>query len=157
MGKIASATTVYATAYLTEKGRQYLFNQNNIRFDSSGNDYFKIETFTLSDVDCNYKTSFRLVSGDVPDITGKGEGCLKATADVKQTILTYFTVSAISFINPLYLTSIQVGNIITQSSELLLDVDSSAEFPVNTSTDVPPIISVTAGPSVVTGPLSTLG
>lgn len=157
MGKLASATTVYATAYLTEKGRQYLFNQNNIRFDSSGNDYFKIETFTLSDIDTNYKTTFRLESGDVPDITGKGEGCLKATADVKQTILTYFTVSAISFINPLYLTSIQVGNIITQSSELLLDVDSSAEFPVNISTDNPPIISVTAGPSVVTGPIATLG
>ena len=27
MGKLASASTVYATAYLTERGRKYLFNQ----------------------------------------------------------------------------------------------------------------------------------
>lgn len=150
MGKIASATTVYATAYLTEKGRQYLFNQSNIRFDSSGNDLFKIETFTLSDADNNYKTTFTLESGDVPDVTGKSEGCLKATSDIKQIILTYFTVSATSFINPLYISSTQTGNIITQSSELLLDVDSSGEFPVSTATDVPPTVTSTSTTTTTT-------
>lgn len=79
MGKLASASTIYATAYLTETGRNYLFNKNNIRFDSNGNDLFAIETFCLSDPDSNYNVADRLESGDVPDISGKSEGCLKST------------------------------------------------------------------------------
>ena len=64
MGKIDSASTVYATAYLTEKGRKYLFNQGNIRFDSSGNDLLEILYFTLSDVDTNYQTVDVLILSD---------------------------------------------------------------------------------------------
>ena len=132
MGKITSASTIYATAYLTEKGRQYLFNQGNIRFDSSGNDLLKIESFTLSDADTNYVTAARLESGDVPDISGKSENCIKATADYYQTIFMYYTVDGLLLADPEYTTNLTPSNI------FVLDVDNTTEFPVSTSTDVPP-------------------
>lgn len=134
MGKITSATTIYATAYLTERGRQYLFNQGNIRFDSLGNDLLKIEYFTLSDADTNYNTVARLESGDVPDITGKSENCIKATADFNQKIFVYYQVDALSLVDPLYETNIPGDN-------LILDVDSTTVFPVASSSDVPPSTS----------------
>ena len=143
MGKIASAATIYAVAYLTEKGRTYLFNKSNVRFDSSGNDLFEIKTFTLSDPDTNYRTTERLASGDVPDITGKSEGCLKATTDYVQTTFSYFTVDSAALADPLYQTN-AVGNTIT--------INTNTTFPTNTTTDVPP----TSGPIiVVSGPPAT--
>jgi hypothetical protein len=129
MGKIVSAETIYAVAYLTEKGRTYLFNKNNVRFDSNGNDLFAIKTFTLSDPDTNYRTTERLASGDVPDITGKSEGCLKATTDYVQTTFSYFTVDSAALADPLYQTNV-VGNTIT--------VNTNTTFQTNSSTDVPP-------------------
>jgi len=90
MGYIPSAETVYAVAYLTETGRNYLFNKNNNRFDTAGDDLFEITKFTLSDIDTNYQTIPLLESGEVPDITGKNDGCLKATANYVQTNLIAF-------------------------------------------------------------------
>lgn len=147
MGKIISAATVYATAYLTEKGRTYLFNKNNIRFDSNGNDLFKIIKFTLGDPDTNYRTSQRLTSGDIPDITGKSEGCLKSTTDYVQTTLSYFTIDILSFSDPLYSINIP-GNV------LIINTDTA--LPLNQSTDVPPSPTITpGGTTLVSGP--TLG
>lgn len=90
MGYIPSADTVYAVAYLTETGRKYLFDEDGSRFDSGGNDLFEITQFTLSDVDTNYQTLPLLETGEVPDITGKSEGCLKTTANYVQTSLLAF-------------------------------------------------------------------
>jgi hypothetical protein len=90
MGYIPSADTIYAVAYLTETGRNYLFNETNGRFDASGDDLFEITKFTLSDADTNYQTTLILSSGEVPDVTGKSEGCLKTTANYVQTNLLAF-------------------------------------------------------------------
>ncbi len=90
MGYIPSAETVYAVAYLTETGRNYLFNKNNNRFDTAGDDLFEITKFTLSDSDTNYQTIQLLESGQVPDVTGKNEGCLKTTANYVQSNLIAF-------------------------------------------------------------------
>lgn len=90
MGLIPSSTTIDAQAYLTDRGREYLFNQNNIRFDSNGDDLFEIVTFALGDPDANYraiKQGSPLTTGGVPDLTGKAEGCLKATSEVEQNSL----------------------------------------------------------------------
>jgi hypothetical protein len=129
MGKLASASTVYATAYLTERGRKYLFNQGNIRFDVAGNDLLEMLYFTLSDADTNYQTVARLASGDVPDISGKNDNCIKATADYTQTNLLYQTVDVLVLADPLYSTN-------APDNILSLDVDSATVFPV--ATDVPP-------------------
>jgi hypothetical protein len=131
MGKIASATTTYAVAYLTEKGRKYLFNQGNIRFDAAGNDLLEMLYFTLSDSDTNYQTVARLASGDVPDISGKNDNCIKATADYTQSNLLYQTVDVLVLADPLYSTN-AADNII------VMDVDSATVFPTSSGTDVPP-------------------
>lgn len=144
MGKIASASTAYAIAYLTEKGRTYLFNKNNVRFDTSGNDLFEIKTFTLGDPDSNYRTTVKLESGDIPDITGKGEGCLKSTSDYAQSNMLYFTVDSNALANPLYNTDIL-------NNEMLVSTDTA--FPINQASDNPP----TSGPSTTVGPISNMG
>lgn len=91
MGYIPSADTVYAVAYLTETGRNYLFNKNNNRFDTAGDDLFEITKFTLSDVDTNYQTTLLLESGEVPDVTGnESGGCLKTTANYVQSNLVAY-------------------------------------------------------------------
>tara|TARA_B100000900_G_C20558454_1_gene707804 strand:+ start:36 stop:725 length:690 start_codon:yes stop_codon:yes gene_type:complete len=81
MGAIASADTVYATAYLTELGRQYLFQDNNHpRFvelsDGTRIDKLKIERFSLGDPDVNYKIPDLLTSGDMPDLSGENENSI---------------------------------------------------------------------------------
>lgn len=136
MGKLASASTVYATAYLTERGRKYLFNQGNIRFDVAGNDLLEMLYFTLSDADTNYKTIARLASGDVPDISGKNDNCIKATADYTQTNLLYQTVDVLVLADPLYNTNASDNN-------LILDVDSATVFPTASGTDTPPPTTTT--------------
>jgi hypothetical protein len=145
MGKLTSASTIYATAYLTEKGRRYLFNQGNIRFDAAGNDLLEILYFTLSDADTNYKinqTSAGLISGDVPDISGKNDNCIKATADYTQTNLLYQTVDVLVLADPLYSTNAPNNN-------LVLDVDSTAVFP--TATDTPPPLTILTPIGGITG------
>jgi hypothetical protein len=97
MGQILSSSTVYSVAYLTEKGRALLFDENNTRFitdQSTGEvvDLFKIEYFTLSDPDTNYKltSGVLLESGDVPDISGKNEDGIKGALDFNETCLISF-------------------------------------------------------------------
>jgi hypothetical protein len=82
MGNIASASTVYATAYLTELGRQYLFNSPSTpRYKTLPNgqtiDRLKIERFSLGDPDVNYNIPYLLESGDVPDLSGENESAVK--------------------------------------------------------------------------------
>jgi hypothetical protein len=95
-----------------------------------------MKTFTLSDPDTNYRTTERLASGDVPDITGKSEGCLKATTDYVQTTFSYFTVDSAALADPLYQTD-AVGNTVT--------INTDTTFTTNATTDVPP----TTGPIIV--------
>jgi len=74
MGAITSATTVYATAYLTEIGRKYLFqDENNPRFVELS-DGSTVDRFSLGDPDVNYKLPDLLESGDIPDLSGENEG-----------------------------------------------------------------------------------
>lgn len=87
MANILSSSTVYANAYLTKKGREYLFNQGNSRYltdPTTGNliDLMRITHFSLSDPDVNYEIigGVKLDSGDVPDISGRNNTCIKSTA-----------------------------------------------------------------------------
>lgn len=78
MGLIPSATTVYARAYLTELGRQYLFNAlSKPRYVTLTNgrtvDRLKITRFSLGDPDVNYQLSNPLGQGDIPDLSGENE------------------------------------------------------------------------------------
>jgi len=82
MGNLLSSSTVYANAYLTSKGRDYLFNNENNRYITSAGtvfDLLKITHFSLSDPDYNYNVLADLTSGKVPDISGKNENCIKST------------------------------------------------------------------------------
>ncbi len=81
MGFIQSSSTVYAKAYLTELGRQYLFDSlNKPRYITLSNgqtvDRLKIERFSLGDPDVNYNLPLLLESGDIPDVTGENESCV---------------------------------------------------------------------------------
>jgi hypothetical protein len=130
MGYIPSANTVYAVAYLTETGRNYLFNKNNNRFDSVGDDLFEITKFTLSDSDTNYQTVPLLESGEVPDVTGKSEGCLKTTANYVQSNLIAFVYDSTP-INIEYNTDITTGNppTLTISEASLTDKSAGETLP----------------------------
>jgi len=125
MGYIPSADTVYATAYLTETGRRYLFNENNNRFDGAGDDLFQITKFALSDSDTNYQLSdaYLLESGDVPDVTGKAEGCLKATANYTQTSLLAYVFDDTPT-NVEYSTDVDGDQLLIRESDLP-DISSS--------------------------------
>jgi hypothetical protein len=135
MGYIPSADTVYAVAYLTETGRAYLFDENGGRFDVSGDDLFEITKFTLSDADTNYQTVLNLSTGEVPDVTGKSEGCLKTTANYVQTNLLAFVYDSTPT-NVEYSTSL-VGDI------LLI---KEADLPEKSAGENPPIASLPSGP-----------
>lgn len=90
MGFVSSGTSVQATAYLTERGRELLFNDGNIRFDSSGDDLFEIKEFALSDSDINYNTSSIPLAGQIADISGNNSGCLNSTSKLDQsTFIVY--------------------------------------------------------------------
>jgi hypothetical protein len=90
MGFVTSGSSIQGTAYLTGVGRKYLFNQGNIRFDEEGNDLFEIKSFALGDPDHNYSVGFNLLPGQVPDISGESEGCLKSAVDyVQSSMLLY--------------------------------------------------------------------
>jgi hypothetical protein len=87
-----------------------------------------------------------LISGDVPDISGKNDNCIKATADYTQTNLLYQTVDVLVLSDPLYATTAP-GDVLT------LDTDSLTTFP--TATDAPPIPPLPSGG--ITPFTSTLG
>lgn len=94
MGFITSANTIYANAYLTEKGREYLFSGQ--RFDSSGDDLFQITSFILGDPDANYfvvdlDTDNILQTGTVPDVSGKNEDCIKGAQYKTQAVKVIFS------------------------------------------------------------------
>lgn len=149
MGYIPSANTVYAVAYLTEIGRNYLFNKNNNRFDSAGDDLFEIKKFALSDGDTNYQTIELLESGEVPDVTGKSEGCLKTMANYVQSNLIAYVFDSTPT-NVEYTTDLPSGTpptlVINESG--LSDI-SSGEIPV-----APPVIALGGtftSPTLTTG------
>lgn len=78
MGLIPSATTVYARAYLTELGRQYLFDAlSKPRYLTLPNgqtvDRLKITRFSLGDPDVNYQLPLPLGPGEIPDLSGENE------------------------------------------------------------------------------------
>jgi hypothetical protein len=80
MGLIQSATTVYARAYLTELGRQYLFDSlSKPRYIQLSNgqtvDRLKIARFSLGDPDVNYNLP-PLRSGQIPDLSGENENAV---------------------------------------------------------------------------------
>jgi len=108
MGNISSAATVYAKAYLTEKGRELLFNKGNSRFDASGNDLFEIKTFSVADPDINYNLdpSYYLKSGQIPDLAGFNSILIKATkySNEIQTKMIVFSgdLSTKAYDNELY-------------------------------------------------------
>jgi hypothetical protein len=82
MAAIASATTVYANAYLTELGRTYLFDSPDTpRYTTLDNgqtiDRLQIQRFSLGDSDVNYGIAELLKSGQVPDVSGDSETAVK--------------------------------------------------------------------------------
>lgn len=81
MAFIASSTTVYAKAYLTELGRQYLFDSpNKPRYktldDGTSIDQLKIERFSFHDSSIDYNVADLPVSGDIIDVTGESENTI---------------------------------------------------------------------------------
>lgn len=86
MGSVLSSDTIYAVAYLTDLGRKYLFDPiNNNRFVSDGNngmiDAFKVVYFSMSDPDYNYDITpgIAFETGDVSNVSGKNDDCIKGT------------------------------------------------------------------------------
>lgn len=81
MGFLASSTTVYAQAYLTEVGRKYLFDSPSTpRYTTLSNgqtvDRLKIERFSLGDPDVNYNIPDLLTTGEIPDVSGENENAV---------------------------------------------------------------------------------
>ena len=145
MGYIPSADTVYAVAYLTETGRNYLFNKDNNRFDTAGDDLFEIKKFTLSDADTNYQTVELLISGDIPDVTGKSEGCLKTTANYVQSNL-------IAFIFDSTPTSVEYSTDLPDSILPTLNIDESGLSDISPGETPPSGTSGGSGVGVSAGP-----
>lgn len=138
MGLIASATTVYARAYLTELGRQYLFNSmSKPRYVTLANnqtvDRLKITRFSLGDPDVNYQLPLPLISGDIPDLSGENEN---AVTGAKGRSLTNLISPGSS--------SIPANDITTVSYKT---TQSSVNFNVN--------VTPSAFPTVVTQQLQT--
>jgi hypothetical protein len=81
MGFLPSASTKTLTAYLTQKGRQYILTGNRTDFN--------IKFFSLHDNDINYYIASDLLGGDynipqsgfIPDITGDDDYCIKSIAE----------------------------------------------------------------------------
>jgi hypothetical protein len=80
MGFIPSSTTQTLSAYLTQKGREYVLS--GLKTD------FTITQFSLHDSDVDYNIGANIVSsnynnlpnGFVPDITGDISECIKSIA-----------------------------------------------------------------------------
>lgn len=149
MGYIPSADSVYAVAYLTETGRNYLFNKENNRFDSDGDDLFQITKFALSDSDTNYQSNFLLESGEVPDVTGAAnKSCLKTAANYVQTnLIAYVFDNTPTDVS--YTTDLPDGN-----PQTLIIRES--ELPTISSSENIPEPSISLSPSLVTNPFTGL-
>jgi hypothetical protein len=85
MGSVLSSDTIYAVAYLTDLGRKLLFDPiTNNRFVQNGNtilDAFQPVYFSMSDPDYNYNitSGFEFETGDIANVSGKNEDCIKGT------------------------------------------------------------------------------
>jgi hypothetical protein len=85
MGSVLSSDTIYAVAYLTDLGRKLLFDPiTNNRFIQNGNtiiDAFKPVYFSMSDPDYNYNITpgFAFETGDIANVSGKNDDCIKGT------------------------------------------------------------------------------
>ncbi len=107
MSLIPSASTIYTTAYITDKGRKYLFgvgsNGQPLRFDDEGLDTFKPELFSMYDSDVNYRSYDKLETGDLPDLSGrKDKSCINGVMDARRQNALFYgqaTQPAISFEN----------------------------------------------------------
>ncbi len=73
MSFVASASTITLTAYLTNKGRNFLIS--GVKSD------IEATQFILGDSDMNYNLTLLLTSGNVPDLTGDGVNCVKSVSD----------------------------------------------------------------------------
>lgn len=122
MGFISSGTNLTSKAYLTDIGRKYLFNENNERFDSNGNDLFEIKTFSLADPDMNYNSQKKLSAGEIPDISGESEDCIDSIETYEQKNLLVF--EGIPSTNVSYTTD-KDGNELVISTE---DLDSNVNL-----------------------------
>lgn len=116
MGLIQSATTVYARAYLTELGRQYLFDATTKpRYITLSNgrtvDRLKITRFSLGDPDVNYQLPLPLTSGDIPDLSGENEN---AVTGAKGRSLTNLISPGNSAIPPNDVTKVSYKTTFTQ-------------------------------------------
>ena len=90
MGQILSSDTVYAVAYLTELGRNYLFDPAGSGRFQNGMDLFQIAYFSMSDPDVNYNLALLPESGDVPDVSGNNSTCVKGTImNVEENLISY--------------------------------------------------------------------
>ena len=133
MGQILSSNTVYAVAYLTEKGRNYLFDpmgSNRFETITVGGvatiiDKFKITYFSMSDPDTNYNllSGEILETGSIPDVSGKNDGNIKGTLVAEETNLISFN-------------GIIGGNINTDTGDFNLDVPVSLNTNLNGQIDV---------------------
>ncbi len=138
MGFISSSSTVYASAFLTELGRVYLFDApSKPRYVTLPNgqtiDRLRIERFSLGDPDVNYSLPLLLESGEIPDLTGENEECVTGA---KGRMLT-------NIISP--------GNSIIPSDDIdLVEYKSTQKKIVFNLTNAPNLI-----PTVVTQQLTT--
>lgn len=121
MGHIPSAQTVYSVAYLTELGRTYLFNKDNSRY-ANGQDNFKITQFSLGDPDVNYKTTGILDSGEVPDVSGKKDSCIKGCRVMNLRNKLYFTP-------PVYVDTTAEYQIIVEGGDTIINVNDTSYSP----------------------------
>ena len=93
MGNILSSDTIYAVAYLTDLGRKLLFDPiANNRFIQNGNtiiDTFRPVYFSMSDPDYNYtiQQGYALETGDIANVSGKNEDCIKGTVVKEESFL----------------------------------------------------------------------
>lgn len=87
MAKTSSSIMYNLNAFITEKGRRYLFGKdssnNSIRF-TNGVDNFKVQQFSVYDSDVNYNSHNKLQSGEIPSISGTRNNPLKTSVNIKR-------------------------------------------------------------------------
>lgn len=116
MGNVLSSDTIYAVAYLTDLGRKLIFDPiGNNRFTESNNgiiDAFKIVYFSASDPDYNYNVTqgIEFETGDIANISGKNDDCIKGTVVSEETNL--ISVNG------------EVGGILNVEDEIGRDIDN---------------------------------
>ena len=151
MGQILSSNTVYAKAYLTEKGRSYLFDPTNSltpRFVTINNanaqglvDLFQPVSFSLSDPDMNYNIllGILLESGDIVNVTGKNIGFVNGTITNLESHLISFNGSVAGNVDSITLQPIQrFQNItlLTDANNNIAQVDLSVDYKILTTDEL---------------------